>query len=114
MSKDDGQMRRITAGVIAFILWIVTAVVGLVEILVVRRIVERGYMRLWGDSSRGSYWTAVSLGMGATLILALIYIAFLVGTGEYHRSRVGQRSSWKLFGWTVAVELLILLLYFVI
>ena len=114
MSKDNGQLRRISAGVITFILWAVTAVVGLVEILVVRRIVERGYMRLWGDSSRGSYWTAVNLGMWATLILALIYIAFVIGTGEYHRSKVGQRSSWKLFGWTIAIELLILLLSLVV
>ena len=114
MSKDRTQLGRISVGVITLVLWLATAALGLVEILFIRGMVMRAYVRFLGDSSRQSYWTAVNLGMWATLILALIYIAFVIGTGEYHRSRVGQRSSWKLFGWTIAVELLILLLYFVI
>jgi len=114
MLKDGTQLGRISAGLITLVLWLATAALGLVEILFMRGIVMRAYTRFMGDPSRQSYWTAVNLGMWATVILAILYVAFVIGSAEYHRSRVGQRSSWKLFGWTIAVELLILFLYFVI
>ncbi len=114
MSKDGMQLGRISAGIITLVLWLATAALGLVEILFMRGIVMRAYTRILGDPSRQSYWTAVNLGMWATLILAMLYLVFVIGSAEFHRSRVGQRSSWRLFGWTIAVELLILFLYFVI
>jgi hypothetical protein len=36
--------------------------------------------------------------------------ALVMGGGEYYFKRVGQRSSWKLFGWTVGAELVVLAL----
>lgn len=38
--------------VLAFILWIVTAVVGFWEIVVVRDMVLRVFARFWGDQER--------------------------------------------------------------
>jgi len=114
MLKDGMQLGRISAGVITLVLWLATAALGLVEILFARGIVMRAYTRCLGDPGRQSYWTAVNLGMWATVILAMLYLVFVIGSAEYHRSRVGQRNSWKFFGWTIAVALLILFLSFVI
>jgi hypothetical protein len=103
------QLKQISAGVLALILWIVTAAVGLWEIVVVRQMLLRVYGRFGSD-----YWVGVSLGNWVVLLLAFVWLAFVVGTGEYHRGHVGQRSSWKVFGWTIAVEVAILVLAFFI
>ena len=99
------QLRRSPAGVLALILWVATAAVGLLEIVVVREMLFRIYARFWS-----SYWPSVALGNWAMLVLGIVWIAFVIGGGEYHYKRVGQRSSWKLFGWTIAVEVAILVL----
>jgi hypothetical protein len=104
------QPRRIPAGVLALILWVATAAVGLLEIVVVREMLLRISARFWGHSGTRGYWSSVNLGNWAVFALALIYIVFVVGGGEYHYKRVGQRKSWKLFGWTIAVEVAILVL----
>ena len=103
------QLKQISAGVLALILWIATAVVGLVEIVVVRDMVLRLYGRFGS-----SYWSGVMLGNVTVLVLALAWLALVVGTGEYHRGHVGERNSWKVFGWTIAVEVAILVLAFFI
>ena len=105
MPEDTRQPRRISAGVLALILWIATAAVGLVEIVVVREMLLRVYARFWSD-----YWSAVNVGNWSVVILAIVWLALVAGGGEYHRTRVGQRSSWRLFGLTIAVEVAILLL----
>jgi hypothetical protein len=99
------QLKKISAGVLALILWIVTAVVGLVEIVVVRTMVLRLYGRLGS-----SYWSGVTLGNFTVLFLAIVWLVFVIGTGEYHRGHVGERSSWRLFGMTVGVELAVFVL----
>ena len=99
------QLKQISAGVLALILWIATAVVGLVEIVIVRNMVLRLYGRFGS-----SYWSGVTLGNCTVLALALAWLALVVGTGEYHRGHVGQRNSWRLFGWTIAGEIALFLL----
>ncbi|MFQ5592632.1 MAG: hypothetical protein ACE5HA_00555 [Anaerolineae bacterium] len=46
------QPRSVLPAVLAFILWIVTAVVGFWEIVVVRDMVLRVFARFWGDQER--------------------------------------------------------------
>jgi hypothetical protein len=48
------------------------------------------------------------------LILALIFLVFIITTSEYHRKRVGQPASWRLFGWSIAVEASILILHYLL
>ena len=110
------QPRTVLPAVLAFILWAVTAAVGLVEIFVVREMVLRIFARFWGDQGPfgSGYWSAVQVAQWAVLILAIVWIVLVIGSGEYHYRRFGQRRSWQLFGWTLAGELAILMLaYFV-
>ncbi len=103
------QPKRFLARGLALVLWVATAALGLFEILLIRDMLLRIYAR-----SGGGYWPAVTAGNWALVPLALAWIALVVGGGEYHRKRVGQRSSWRLFLWTIAVELAILVLaYFI-
>mgnify|MGYP001133791860 CR=1 FL=1 len=103
------QLKRIPAGLLAVVLWIATCALGLLEIYLLQEMVLRIYVRFGRD-----YFSGLSIRNAVVLILAVLYIAFTVGTGEYHYREVGQRKSWRLFGWTIAVQLAILLLcYFV-
>jgi len=83
--------------------------VGLLEIYLLQEMALRIYVRFGSD-----YYSGVNIRNVVVLILALLYIAFAVGTGEYHYGRFGQRNSWRLFGWTIAVQLAILVLCYVV
>ena len=96
--------------VFALLLWLITLAVGLVDIYFGREIFFAIYARF---STEGSAAAAISNWL--VLILALVYLGFVVFTSEYHLRHVGQRASWKLFSQTLIVELVIpLLAYFLI
>jgi hypothetical protein len=44
-------------------------------------------------------------------LAGLTMVAVVLGSAEYHRTRVDQPSSWRLFAWTLGVELAIVLLH---
>jgi hypothetical protein len=103
--------RLILSCVLAFILWLGTAILGIYEIYLIREMIFAIYARfVEGATTRTDYWTALTLSNAALIPLSVGWIALVVGGGEYHFRRVGQRSSWKLFGWTIAIQLFILLL----
>jgi hypothetical protein len=112
--EGDKKMSRgkVGVGVIAFTLWVTTAVIGFLEINVIIEMVLRVYASLWGDYGiyGSEYWNAVVLRWVVVFLLGLSWIVIFIGGGEYHAKRLGQPKSWKLFGWTIAVELSILAL----
>jgi hypothetical protein len=99
--------RLILSSVLAFILWVGTAIVGLQAMVVLRNIFIWVLLQFMDD-----LWSAVELGNWILLPLGVAWIALVIGGGEYHWRRLGQRSSWRLFGWTIAVELLIVSLFY--
>jgi hypothetical protein len=108
--ENGDKKKKIPAGILAVLLWIVTAILGLVDILAVRNIAQGIAARIRSDTRGSSYWAYVNAGNWSVVVAAVIWIVVVVGSGEYHRVKVGQRSSWKLFGWTIAVEVAILIL----
>jgi anti-sigma factor RsiW len=88
--------RLLISAVVALTLWAGTAIVGLQVIVVVR--------------DRSAWVLAPALSNWALIPLSIMWIALVVGGGEYHYKRFGQNSSWKLFGWTIAAEMTILIL----
>jgi hypothetical protein len=101
--------RLLTYGV-AVLLWLGTALVGLYEIFVLRELLYRVYVLLGGRDAG----TAAALGVWGVMLLALVWIGAFIGGAEYHYQHVGERRSWRLFGWTIAVECAILLLAYLI
>ncbi len=103
------RIKPIVVGIAALILYLATLALGLLDIYFAREIVWAIYARF--STSTGP---ALLIGNGVVVILALVYLVFVVLSGEYHRNKVGQVDSWKLFGQTLAVELFIpILAYFV-
>jgi hypothetical protein len=46
--------------------------------------------------------------------VGLLVIAVVLGTAEFHRTRIDQPISWRVFAWTLGVELAVVLLYFIL
>jgi len=97
--------RLLISAVVALTLWAGTAIVGLQVIVVVRDMSAWVLAHLLGSVRAGA-----ALSNWALIPLSIVWIALVVGGGEYHYRRFGQNSSWKLFGWTIAAEMTILIL----
>jgi len=113
MLEEEGlQLKTTLLGLFVFALWLGTAVVGLLEINTVLTIATRVYAQFWGDYGfyGSDYYAGVALRQFLVLPLAFLWIAAVIGCGEYHYRRFGQPRSWKLFSWVIAVELSILVL----
>jgi hypothetical protein len=93
----------------ALILWLVTAALGLVEVYLLRQTVMRLHARFVTNTP-----VTMMLGQVVPVIAGFIWMFFAIGSAEYHLKKVGTSGSWKFFAWTVAIELLILILYFVV
>jgi hypothetical protein len=109
------EIKRVSTAVIVIIIWLVTAALGIWEIVIVRELFFRfvasfravgisGYQAIRQSSA------ASSVGILLILVLAIVWVAAFLGGVEYHRRHLGQPGSWKLITCTMAAELSILLL----
>jgi hypothetical protein len=97
------------AGVAAILLWLLTLVLGLEALYILFQVFLLLFVLFGGSSA-----LAERLGLVVLFVMGIGYLAMAIGTGEYHRKRVGQLSSWKVFGWTLAVEVALPILYYLV
>ncbi len=113
MRDDDLSLKRDPRLVaLAVALWVLTSVVGFLEILTIRAIVLRIYGHFavtYGFYSR-EVRGAQALGMMTLVVAGILCLGVAVGCGEYHLRNFGRPQSWKLFGRTIAVEVAIFVL----
>jgi len=96
--------RFIVCVILAVLLWMGTAALGFLNILIIRDIV------LILSVSIGR--TTAEAGTAAILAVILAGIAFIVmviGGAEYHYRRIGHPDSWKVFLWTIILQLLVII-----
>jgi hypothetical protein len=97
--------RMMLSTILSVILWIGTAIVGLQNIIDIRKLFVVTFARLGGVFN-----VAYSLSYFVVFISAQLWIVLVIGGGEYHYRRLGQRNSWKLFALTIVGQLSILIL----
>ncbi|MGE5223375.1 MAG: hypothetical protein ACM3PY_13130 [Omnitrophica WOR_2 bacterium] len=93
--------------ILAFILWIGNAALGLYEIELCTRIFYRIFYI--GDEN-----IAVASGSVLIFIFGFLYLLMIIFTGEYHVKYVGAKKSWRLFAWTYGIQVFIVLLYWIL
>ncbi|HEX5809603.1 MAG TPA: hypothetical protein VFY25_13135, partial [Anaerolineales bacterium] len=99
------QPRQLVPSILAIVLWLVSFVLGLQAIYDLMQIIS--VIRV----SLGTSLQDAQLAMPVLVFfLALLFLIFIIWSTEYHLKRVGKPESWRLFGWTIAVELSIILL----
>jgi pilus assembly protein TadC len=108
MNTEPG-VKKIGTSVLAIFLWLITIVLGLEAIYATRGLIAMLYVRLGGDPAAVDLITP-----WLVLVLALVFLIFFIVTSEFHRKRVGQPASWRLFAWSIAVEGSLVLLYFLL
>jgi hypothetical protein len=101
--------RRAILGIVALLLWLGSAFIGLLDLLVLRDLAIMAVIAVDGRNA-----TAGPIAIMAVLFGALLYIGFVIGGAEYHFRNLGQPGSWKLFIFTLLAQLFILILPYLI
>jgi len=103
------KTRQLASNVLAIVLWLISFGLGLQAIYTLTQIIALIRVRLGSSVQEASMSS-----LGLVFFLALGFLVFLIASTEYHIKRVGRPESWRLFGWTIAVELSLLILYYII
>jgi hypothetical protein len=106
---EPSKTRQIGLNALAFVLWLGTVVLALQTIYIVKELFYLIYVLLGGVAAQAERFVP-----GLVFVLALACLVFVVWTTEYHLKRVGRPESWRLFGWTIAVEVSLLILYYIL
>jgi len=101
--------RFVVTFLVAAILWLGTAFIGLLNIIVVRDLAIMAVVAVDGRNA-----TAGPIAIMAVMGAVILYIGLVIGAGEYHYKNIGQPSSWKLFSVTLLVQLFILILPYLV
>lgn len=96
---------KVLPGLLAIVLWLVVFGLGLQAIYDLMQILSLMRVALGGNLADVQASTPV-----VVFFLALLMLIYTIWSTEYHVKRVGKPESWRLFGWTIAVELSIILL----
>ena len=108
MEEQTGS-RRIVGTVLAILLWVVAFVLGLNSIYLLLQIFYLVYGALGGSLAAAENFAPILL-----FLLGVGFLVFIIATSEFHRKNVGTRQSWRLFTWTIAIEISIILLYYIL
>ena len=101
--------RIVATWTVAIILWLGTAIIGLLDLIVMRDLAFKFVVMLDGGRTEAGPIAIMSVYFGV-----LLYIGFVIGGAEYHYKNIGQPNSWKLFSITLLGQLLILILPYLI
>ena len=106
----------------SFLLWTLTAVLGVLGILTLREIVLSLYVLSldtvpqFGDLAllaphgyNRSYWMGVTLTQWTTLLSTILWIGIVIGGAEYLSRNYGTPKAWKFLGWVIGGEFVVLL-----
>ena len=103
------KAQQMGIAILAIFLWLVAFVLGLNALYLLLQI----FYLIYGGLG-GSLIQAERFALGLIFLLGLAFLIFTIATSEYHRKRVGTRESWRLFAWTIAVEVSIIILYYIL
>lgn len=88
------------------LLWIACGALGLYAVYSIYKLSSTVYAWLGGDK----YYIGVLIGQVLTLVMGFAWIAMFIISGEYNRKHAGEIRIFKLFGWILGIELVIILL----
>lgn len=101
--------RRAITWAVALILWLGSAFIGLLDLIVLRDLAIMAVIAMDGRNA-----IAGPIAIMTVLLGAMLYIGFVIGGAEYHYKNIGLPGSWKLFSITLLGQLFILILPYLI
>jgi len=94
--------RFLVAAIITGLLWPSTAILGFLNLVAVRDIALILMVNAGRSPAEASFMAIL-----AVFLAAIGFIALVIGGAEYHYKRIGHPSSWKVFIWTLVIQLLV-------
>lgn len=107
--EERPKAQQIGSAILAIFLWLVAFVLGLNGIYLLLQIFYLVFGALGGSLTRAEGYAP-----GLIFLLVFAFLIFIIATSEYHRKRVGTRESWRLFAWTIATEVSLIILYYLL
>jgi hypothetical protein len=103
------QPRMIALVLVAAILWLGSAFIGLLNIIIIRDLAIMATISVGGRAAEAGLAAIM-----AVIVAGMLYIGMVIGGAEYHYRNIGQPGSWKLFSITLLGQLFILILPYLI
>lgn len=103
MQNPSNQAGRTPVYIATGILWLATAVLGLVAVYHLHTLA----MLLYGLFISRDYYPSVLAGQVAAVIGGIIWLFAIIASGEYHLKHAGERKSWQIIAWILGIEILI-------
>lgn len=102
-----------------WVAWLISAAAGLVEIYFAYEIAQLVYALLLNPGRSpvafgSEYYTGVLVGNVAAVVAAVVWVAWVIGGGEYIRRRAGARRAWIALAVAAVVQALIALVYLIL
>ena len=105
--KLPGWMKsRFSQGILTIVLWLASAGLSLYTLLETQQMFFRLY--IWCCSE--NRWGFSILRQWSSIGIIGLWLAFTIISGEYHYQHVRESKSWRLFGWSFSIIILILLI----
>lgn len=116
MNNKRLSLRRVVVYVGVFLLWVITSGLAVLEIMLVRSLLLRVLTRYFAGHGSPSELLARARAdpiskLGA-LLMTLLALLIVVGGFDFHLGNAGKRRSWVVFGWTLGIQLGLLLLVY--
>ena len=93
---------------VALLLWVLSLILGM---QVIYSSLQLYYLIL---GTFGRLVLAEQFAAPFVCLVGLIVIGVVLGTAEFHRTRLDQPISWRVFAWTLGVELAVIILYLIL
>jgi thiol:disulfide interchange protein len=104
--NETPKARKFGLAILAILLWLIAFALGLEDIYAIRELSMLAMMSM-GNTSKD----AINASLGVVYVVAFLYLIFLIGSTEYHFKHFNTPKSWRLFGWTLGVEVVIYIVY---
>lgn len=101
--------RLVMTWFVAGTLWLGSAIIGLLDLIVIRDLAIMAVTFLDGRNAQ-----AGPVAIMAVMAGVMLYIALVIGGADYHLRNIGQPGSWKLFTITLLGQVFLLVLPYLI
>jgi hypothetical protein len=95
-------VRSTAVKVLTALAWLGTLALAMMDIYFVREIIFAISARL-----QGKFYPIILLGQSATVIGGILFVIFMIVSGEYYYKHAGEHKAWTYLGRTYVILLLI-------
>ena len=118
-SNDQiSQAKKTVMWTLTAVLWLATVGLGVLAFMALQQglQVRTGLLLIqnsdMGLTARGGIWRV--LRYVALVIGGMVWLAMVIGGMEYHFKHIGQRRSFRVFAWTIGIEIALIVVGFLL